>query len=96
MASGSFDTTKDFEFFSWSGDRLDKPKKIKLDSLDGLNPEAVVLFPGNSDEFLAVSDDGGEAFPGEVSKNKNLPHDETRIPAACGSKFEVIALLAVR
>ncbi len=78
IASGSYDAVKDFEFYTWTGKITDKPEKIVVDSLEGLNPEAVVTYDANASDFLVISDDGGEEAPNEKSKCKDLPKEQQK------------------
>lgn len=69
VVAGAFDDCPAFQLFLWSGDPASPPKRQQVgDDLFGLRPEALVLFPGQADKVLLLSDDGGVAVEGKECK----------------------------
>src|SRR6476660_820111 len=51
---------KPFLLYQWTGSRSEPPREIAEADLTGLNPEALVVYPGLRDRFQVLSDDGEE------------------------------------
>jgi hypothetical protein len=57
-----------FELYRWSGAAESRPERLKGIKLRGLNPEAIVTYPGIADEIQIISDDGSERRGGTACK----------------------------
>lgn len=56
-----------FRLYRWTGKPGDKPEEIKTDKLQGLNPEAGVIYSSaTQSRLLILSDDGAEAQCGST------------------------------
>jgi hypothetical protein len=51
---------KPFRLYQWSGKSTPGPEEIGSADLTGLNPEAIVIYPGIKNRFQVLSDDGEE------------------------------------
>ncbi|MBB3118894.1 DUF3616 domain-containing protein [Pseudoduganella violacea] len=55
-----------FALYRWSGKSGDLPRKLAVEGLEGLSPEALFAIP-NSNKFVLLSDDGGNCKPGAMT-----------------------------
>ncbi|NVD98571.1 DUF3616 domain-containing protein [Massilia sp. BJB1822] len=55
-----------FALYRWSGKSGELPRKLAVEGLEGLSPEAVFAIP-NSNKFVLLSDDGGNCNPAAMS-----------------------------
>lgn len=58
IVAGTFDSKGHYRFYRWSGKFGDAPVWIPNIDFSGLNPEAVVIYPGILDRVQILSDDG--------------------------------------
>ena len=58
------EASQQFRLYEWSGKRAEAPREIPGADLSGLNPEAIVVYPGIWDRFQILSDDGQEKVGG--------------------------------
>lgn len=68
IIAGSYDTEGDFQLYQWSGNASDAPKLIKGVDFQGLNPEALVVYPEKKTRIQILSDDGAEKINGKKCK----------------------------
>ena len=57
IIAGSYDGESNFQLYQWSGNVSDAPKLIKVD-FQGLNPEALIVYPEEKTRIQILSDDG--------------------------------------
>jgi hypothetical protein len=58
VLAGGYESEIGFQIYTWAGTGKDKPVPIKGLKLTTLKPESIVLYPGDSEKFQIVSDDG--------------------------------------
>lgn len=72
------ESSKQFRLYQWSGMRTEVPREIPEANLSDLNPEAIVVYPGVSDRFQVLSDDGQNKVGGVDCKKLNDDNPEKR------------------
>ncbi|HEY2950970.1 MAG TPA: DUF3616 domain-containing protein [Verrucomicrobiae bacterium] len=72
IIAGSYDGAGHSHLFFWKGGAA-QPKKAEGVHLKGINPEAVVVYPGNLEAFQLLSDDGTMLFNGVDCKKLASP-----------------------
>ena len=73
IVAGTFDSKGHYRFYRWSGKFGDAPLWIPNIDFSGLNPEAVVTYPGILDRVQILSDDGNKKRSNR--RCKKLPAD---------------------
>jgi len=68
IVAGSYDTKSEFQLYQWSGNAADAPKLIKGVDFQGLNPEALIIYPEEKTRIQILSDDGAEKINGKKCK----------------------------
>jgi hypothetical protein len=68
IVAGPYDNKGDFKLYQWSGSRSEEPELIKKADLKGLQPEALIIYPGERTKAQLLSDDGGEQVEGKDCK----------------------------
>src|ERR1051325_1639510 len=63
IIAGAYDGAGHSHLYFWKGGAA-PPKKVEGVHLKGISPEAVVVYPGNSEAFQLLSDDGTMLFNG--------------------------------
>jgi hypothetical protein len=58
-----------FRLYRWSGAPSDEPKRVDGARFDGLQPEAIVIYPGDGREIQVLSDDGTRRVGGVECRN---------------------------
>lgn len=76
IVAGPPDDQGAFQLFQWSGDPARQPERVQGADLSGLNPEAIVVYPGRNDIQL-LSDDGGLVVAGTACKDLTHPASRT-------------------
>jgi len=76
IIAGSYDTEGDFKLYQWSGNDSDTPKQIEGVNFQGLNPEALIMYPEEKTRLQLLSDDGAEKINGEKCKKLD-PKDQS-------------------
>jgi hypothetical protein len=59
----------DFKLYRWSGSPTESPELIKALVLEGLRPEAFILYPGEKTRIQVLSDDGAVQVDGKECKD---------------------------
>jgi hypothetical protein len=72
ICAGSFDSTKNFQLYRWTGPGHCAEALTGVDIQD-LNVEGLVIYPGNATQFQILSDDGSRVVNGEVCKDLEPP-----------------------
>jgi len=73
IIGGAYDGKGRFNLYEWNGG-ADQPRKIPDTHFKGLNPEAIVVYPGApANEFQLLSDDGTRKLAGEDCKTIQNP-----------------------
>jgi hypothetical protein len=75
ITAGPFDAAADFALYYWTGNLSDAARRLAVD-FAGLRPEALVVYPGNSNRVQLLSDDGKQQ-PG-AKKCKDTEKGERR------------------
>jgi hypothetical protein len=76
IVAGPFDDNGAFQLYQWTGDPARQPERIQGVDLSGLNPEAIVIYPGRN-EIQLLSDDGGLEVAGTACKDLTDPARKT-------------------
>ncbi len=71
IVAGPYGNKGDFKLYQWSGSRSQEPELIKKADLKGLQPEALIIYPGEKTKAQLLSDDGGEQVEGKDCKKAN-------------------------
>ncbi|UTY58512.1 DUF3616 domain-containing protein [Massilia sp. erpn] len=56
-----------FALYRWSGKSGELPRKLAVEGLEGLSPEALFAIPGSKNKFVLLSDDGGNCNPAAMT-----------------------------
>lgn len=68
IVAGPYGNEGDFKLYQWSGRSSEDPELIKKVSFKGLQPEALIVYPGEKTKAQLLSDDGGEQVEGKDCK----------------------------
>jgi len=63
IVAGDYDESRQFAAYLWSGSAAESPRRLAID-FGPLNPEGVVIYPGETNRFQIVSDDGTKIVDG--------------------------------
>lgn len=69
VVAGPYDQEGAFKLYQWSGDPSDEPEAIDEVDFDGLNPEAMIVYPAERTKIQILSDDGTKEVDGEECKD---------------------------
>ncbi len=69
IIAGPYNDNGSFQFYQWSGNSSEIPQLIKKIDFQGLNPEALVVYPKEERKALILSDDGSKLIKGEKCKH---------------------------
>ena len=72
IIAGPYDKTGDFQLYQWAGN-ASKAELIKGVDLQGLNPEALIIYPEEKTRVQILSDDGKEQVDGKDCDDSATP-----------------------
>jgi Protein of unknown function (DUF3616) len=72
IVAGAYDQAEKFRIYEWSGTATVAPRRIKIEDLHGLRPEALVTYPHKKKKVQLLSDDGGREIQGECCKDASV------------------------
>jgi hypothetical protein len=76
IIAGSYDKERDFQLYRWAG-KDSKAELIKGVDFQGLNPEALIVYPEEKTRIQILSDDGEEKLKDKKCKKLKNPLDQS-------------------
>jgi hypothetical protein len=76
IIAGPYDKTGDFQLYQWAGN-TSKAELIKGVDFQGLNPEALIVYPEEKTRIQILSDDGEEKLKDKKCKKLKNPLDQS-------------------
>jgi hypothetical protein len=78
IIAGPYAEAGDFKLYGWNGSSTDAPTVMDNIQFTGLHPEAVVLYPEETNQIQVFSDDGGRTLQGMDCKDLPLTQQRFR------------------
>jgi hypothetical protein len=72
IVAGPPNDTGDFTLYQWSGASSEVPEPIPEVTVQGLHPEALIMYPGERTKIQILSDDGEVQVEGRDCKHKKV------------------------
>ena len=75
IVAGAYDSTPTFSLYAWSGASGAVPRLLSPLQNGDLKPEEIILWPGDSERVLLVSDDGDRQIGHKACKDLAIPEE---------------------
>ncbi len=73
IVAGAYDSTQRFALYAWSGASGAPPRLLSPLQNGDLKPEEIILWPGDSEHVLLISDDGDRRIGHQACKDLSRP-----------------------
>ena len=77
IIAGSYNDDGNFQLYSWSGKTDDAATLVKGVDFQGLNPEALIIYPEEKTRIQILSDDGSKDVEGVACKDLKNAEDKS-------------------